>query len=189
MEELAAPSGTQMDLSGKVALVTGAAQGIGRSFSEALLRCGAKVALVDLNRSTGEACKKALDGEFDATHSAFIACDVGSEDQLKCAFKKTLDLFGSLDIVCNNAGVNNENNWEQTINVNLTSVIRGTYMALEYMSKENGGKGGVIVNMASLAVSFSQPPHSGLTDNTQETTDTQSNTEKLNTKSITEKII
>ncbi|XP_041042031.1 15-hydroxyprostaglandin dehydrogenase [NAD(+)] isoform X2 [Carcharodon carcharias] len=151
MEELAAPTGTQMDLTGKVALVTGAAQGIGRSFSEALLRCGAKVALVDLNRSTGEACKKELDGEFDATHSVFIVCDVGSEDQLKCAFKKTLDLFGSLDIVCNNAGINNENNWEQTINVNLTSVIRGTYMALEYMSKENGGKGGVIVNMASLA--------------------------------------
>ncbi|XP_043560527.1 15-hydroxyprostaglandin dehydrogenase [NAD(+)] isoform X1 [Chiloscyllium plagiosum] len=143
-----------MDLTGKVALVTGAAQGIGRSFSEALLRHGAKVALLDLNMSAGEACKKALDGEFDAASSLFIACDVGAEEELKCAFKKTIELFGSLDIVCNNAGINNEHNWEQTINVNLTSVIRGTYLALEYMSKENGGKGGVIVNMASLAGLF-----------------------------------
>ncbi|XP_067885414.1 15-hydroxyprostaglandin dehydrogenase [NAD(+)]-like isoform X2 [Heterodontus francisci] len=146
-----------MDLSGKVALVTGAAQGIGRSFTEALLRHGAKVALVDLNGSAGEDCKKALDGEFDAARSLFIACDVGSEEQLKCAFRKTIDLFGSLDIVCNNAGINNENNWEQTININLTSVIRGTYIALEYMSKEHGGKGGVIVNMASLAGIYPAP--------------------------------
>ncbi|XP_078071234.1 15-hydroxyprostaglandin dehydrogenase [NAD(+)] [Mustelus asterias] len=143
-----------MDLTGKVGLVTGAAQGIGRAFTEALLRHGAKVALVDLNKSIGDACKKALDEEFDAARSLFIACDVGSEEELKCAFKKTVDLFGSLDIVCNNAGINNENNWEKTININLTSVIRGTYLALEYMSRENGGKGGVIVNMASLSGLF-----------------------------------
>ncbi|XP_067838608.1 15-hydroxyprostaglandin dehydrogenase [NAD(+)] isoform X2 [Heptranchias perlo] len=140
-----------MDLNGKVALVTGAAQGIGRCFAEALLKHGAKVALVDLNGSTGEACKEALDGEFGAACSLFITCDVGSEEQLKRAFKKTTDHFGRLDVVCNNAGVNNENDWEKTINVNLTSVIRGTYIALEYMSKETGGKGGVIVNVASLA--------------------------------------
>uniref|UniRef100_UPI00398EDD30 15-hydroxyprostaglandin dehydrogenase [NAD(+)]-like n=1 Tax=Pristiophorus japonicus TaxID=55135 RepID=UPI00398EDD30 len=146
-----------MELLGRVALVTGAAQGIGRSFAEALLRHGVKVALVDVNGSAGEACKKALDMEFDAACSVFITCDVGSPEQLKYAFRKTTDYFGSLDIVCNNAGVNNENDWERTININLTSVIRGTYIALEYMSKENGGKGGVIVNVASLAGIFPAP--------------------------------
>ncbi|XP_059500848.1 15-hydroxyprostaglandin dehydrogenase [NAD(+)]-like isoform X2 [Stegostoma tigrinum] len=75
-----------MDLTGKVALVTGAAQGIGRSFTEALLRHGAKVALLDLNRSAGEACKKALDRDFDAARSLFIACNVGAEEELKCIF-------------------------------------------------------------------------------------------------------
>ncbi|KAG8453814.1 hypothetical protein GDO86_000443 [Hymenochirus boettgeri] len=51
----------------------------------------------------------------------------------------------------NNAGVNNEKDWEKTINVNLTSVIRGTYIGLEHMSKKNGGQGGVIINISSLA--------------------------------------
>ncbi|XP_038661701.1 15-hydroxyprostaglandin dehydrogenase [NAD(+)]-like isoform X2 [Scyliorhinus canicula] len=153
-EEPAVPGDTQIDLTGKVALVTGAAQGIGRSFTEALLRHGAKVALVDSNKSIGEDCKKALDEEFGAANSLFITCNVGSEEQLKGAFQKTKDFFGSLDIVCNNAGINNENKWEQTITVNLISVIRGTYIALDYMSRENGGKGGVIVNMSSLAGLF-----------------------------------
>ncbi|XP_051876059.1 LOW QUALITY PROTEIN: 15-hydroxyprostaglandin dehydrogenase [NAD(+)]-like [Pristis pectinata] len=146
-----------MALSDKVALVTGAAQGIGKAFSAALLRQGCKVVILDMNAVAGEACKNDLDTEFDSANSLFIACDVGSEEQLKCAFKKQLNHFGSLDILCNNAGINNENNWEQTINVNLTSVIRGTYLALDYMSKQNGGKGGIIVNIASLAGIYPAP--------------------------------
>ncbi|XP_062905550.1 15-hydroxyprostaglandin dehydrogenase [NAD(+)] [Mobula hypostoma] len=146
-----------MALTGKVALVTGAAQGIGRAFSEALLRQGCKVVLLDVNAVAGESCKNDLDMEFDSCNTLFIACDVGSEEQLKCAFKKALERFGSLDILCNNAGINNENNWEQTININLTSVIRGTYLALDYMNKQNGGKGGIIVNIASLAGIYPAP--------------------------------
>ncbi|XP_078288238.1 15-hydroxyprostaglandin dehydrogenase [NAD(+)]-like isoform X2 [Rhinoraja longicauda] len=143
-----------MALCGKVALVTGAAQGIGRAFSEALLQQGCKVVLLDLNRSIGETCKEELDREFDRANSLFIACDVGSEEQLKCAFKKAIEHYGGLDILCNNAGINNENNWEKTVDVNLIAVIRGTYLALEHMNKLNGGKGGIIVNVASLAGSI-----------------------------------
>ncbi|XP_069797087.1 15-hydroxyprostaglandin dehydrogenase [NAD(+)]-like isoform X2 [Narcine bancroftii] len=146
-----ASRGVPMALSGKVALVTGAAQGIGRAFAEALLQDGCKVVLLDFNKNAGESCKNALDMEYQSADSLFIACDVASEEQLKCAFKKAVEHFGSLDILCNNAGINNENKWEQTISVNLISVIRGTYLALEYMSKQNGGKGGIIVNVASLA--------------------------------------
>ncbi|XP_075786336.1 15-hydroxyprostaglandin dehydrogenase [NAD(+)] isoform X2 [Pelodiscus sinensis] len=140
-----------MHVNGKVALVTGAAQGIGRAFVQALLEEGAKVALVDRNLEAGEASKAALDEQFEAQRTLFIQCDVTHEEQLQGAFKKTVEHFGRLDVVVNNAGVNNEKDWENTIQINLTSVIRGTYIGLEYMRKGNGGDGGVIINISSLA--------------------------------------
>ncbi|XP_057232258.1 15-hydroxyprostaglandin dehydrogenase [NAD(+)] isoform X2 [Malurus melanocephalus] len=140
-----------MHVNGKVALVTGGAQGIGRAFVQALLGKGAKVALLDRNSEAGEESKAALDEQFEAQRTMFIQCDVTDQEQLKGAFKKVIEHFGRLDIVVNNAGVNNEKDWESTIQTNLTSVIRGTYLALEYMKKGNGGDGGVIINMSSLA--------------------------------------
>uniref|UniRef100_A0A8C4F9E4 15-hydroxyprostaglandin dehydrogenase [NAD(+)] n=1 Tax=Dicentrarchus labrax TaxID=13489 RepID=A0A8C4F9E4_DICLA len=74
------------------------------------------------------------------------------------AFQSTVDKFGRLDIVINNAGINNEKNWEKTIQVNLTSVIKGTYLALEHMSKEYGKEGGIIINVSSMAA-FLHSPH------------------------------
>ncbi|KAH1169712.1 hypothetical protein KIL84_000697 [Mauremys mutica] len=137
-----------MHVNGKVALVTGAAQGIGRAFVQALLEEGAKVALVDRNLEAGEESKAALDEQFEAQRTLFIQCDVSDQEQLQGAFKKTIEHFGRLDVVVNNAGVNNEKDWESTIQINLTSVIRGTYIGLEYMRKGNGG---VIINISSLA--------------------------------------
>ncbi|XP_033369379.1 15-hydroxyprostaglandin dehydrogenase [NAD(+)] isoform X2 [Parus major] len=142
-----------MHVNGKVALVTGGAQGIGRAFVQALLGKGAKVALLDRNSEAGQASKAALDEQFEAQRTLFIQCDVTEQEQLAGAFKKVIEHFGRLDIVVNNAGVNNEKDWESTIQTNLTSVIRGTYLGLEYMRKENGGDGGVIINISSLAVS------------------------------------
>ncbi|KAM6205824.1 LOW QUALITY PROTEIN: 15-hydroxyprostaglandin dehydrogenase [NAD(+)] [Sarcoramphus papa] len=198
-----------MHVNGKVALVTGGAQGIGRAFAQALLGKGAKVspgkapsplppasplrpapagagwrqpaglgsagepavclsvwpagrrsavpalpaqvALLDRNSEAGQESKAALDEQFEAQRTVFIQCDVTDQEQLKGAFKKVLEHFGRLDIVVNNAGVNNEKDWESTIQINLTSVIRGTYLGLEYMRKGNGGDGGVIINISSLA--------------------------------------
>nr|XP_025960953.1 15-hydroxyprostaglandin dehydrogenase [NAD(+)] isoform X4 [Dromaius novaehollandiae] len=140
-----------MHVNGKVALVTGAAQGIGRAFVQALLDKGAKVALLDRNPEAGRESKAALDGQFEAQRTVFIQCDVTDQEQLKGAFEKVIEHFGRLDIVVNNAGVNNEKDWESTIQINLTSVIRGTYLGLEYMRKGNGGDGGVIINISSLA--------------------------------------
>ncbi|NWI59907.1 PGDH dehydrogenase, partial [Calyptomena viridis] len=140
-----------MHVNGKVALVTGGAQGIGRAFVQALLGKGAKVALLDRNSEAGQESKAALDEQFEAQRTVFIQCDVTDQEQLKGAFKKVIEHFGRLDIVVNNAGVNNEKDWESTIQTNLTSVIRGTYLGLEYMRKGNGGNGGVIINISSLA--------------------------------------
>nr|XP_036854710.1 15-hydroxyprostaglandin dehydrogenase [NAD(+)] isoform X3 [Manis javanica] len=140
-----------MHVNGKVALVTGAAQGIGRAFAEVLLRNGAKVALVDWNLEAGVQCKAALDAQYEPQKTLFIQCDVADQEQLRDTFRKVVDYFGRLDILVNNAGVNNEKNWEKTLQINLASVISGTYLGLDYMSKQNGGEGGIIINMSSLA--------------------------------------
>ncbi|XP_053535878.1 15-hydroxyprostaglandin dehydrogenase [NAD(+)] isoform X2 [Ictalurus punctatus] len=140
-----------MALRGRVALVTGGVQGIGRAAAESLLEKHAKVALVDLNQSVGEECKKELDEQYGQDNSIFLQCDVTDGGKLQEAFKSTVEHFGRLDIVINNAGINNEKNWEKTIEVNLTSVIKGTYLALEHMSKEYGKEGGVIINVSSMA--------------------------------------
>lgn len=147
-----------MSLNGKVALVTGGAQGIGRAVVQSLLQSSAKVAVVDLNKICGEECKAQLDAEFGEGNCAFIPCDVSNGDALRDAFQSTIDQFGHLDIVINNAGINNEKNWEKTIQVNLTSVIKGTYLALEHMSKEYGKEGGTIINVSSMAA-FLHSPH------------------------------
>uniref|UniRef100_A0A8C1XQ31 15-hydroxyprostaglandin dehydrogenase n=1 Tax=Cyprinus carpio TaxID=7962 RepID=A0A8C1XQ31_CYPCA len=117
-----------MSLHGKVALVTGGAQGIGRAVVEHLLENGAKVALVDLNQSVGEECKSDLDGQFGEDNCIFIQCDVTNAGKLKEAFQNTVKKFGRLDIVINNAGINNEKNWEKTIEVNLVRI----YAALNH---------------------------------------------------------
>ncbi|NWQ71472.1 PGDH dehydrogenase, partial [Neopipo cinnamomea] len=112
-----------MHVNGKVALVTGGAQGIGRAFVQALLGKGAKVALLDRNSEAGQESKAALDEQFEAQRTVFIQCDVTDQEQLKGAFKKVIEHFGRLDIVVNNAGVNNEKDWESTIQINLVSII------------------------------------------------------------------
>lgn len=150
--------GVVMSLTGKVALVTGGAQGIGRAVVQSLLQSSAKVAVVDLNETCGEECKAQLDAEFGEGQSIFISCDVTNGEALKDAFQRTVDTFGRLDILINNAGINNENIWEKTVQVNLISVIKGTYLGLEHMSKEHGKEGGIIINVSSMAA-FLHSPH------------------------------
>ncbi|XP_044286682.1 15-hydroxyprostaglandin dehydrogenase [NAD(+)] isoform X2 [Varanus komodoensis] len=72
-----------MHLKGKVALVTGAAQGIGKAFVQVLLERGCKVALVDINVEVGKASKEGFDKQFDEQMTIFIPCDVSKEEELK----------------------------------------------------------------------------------------------------------
>ncbi|MEQ2300247.1 hypothetical protein AMECASPLE_023347 [Ameca splendens] len=140
-----------MALEGKNAVVTGAAAGIGRAVVEILLQNGAKVALWNINEAAGESAAESLKKQYGAGKTLFLKCDVESEEQIKAAFQKTKETFGGIDILCNNAGILNETKWEKTVSINLVSVIRGTYIALEHMNKLSGGKGGVIINTASMA--------------------------------------
>ncbi|XP_043559109.1 15-hydroxyprostaglandin dehydrogenase [NAD(+)]-like isoform X1 [Chiloscyllium plagiosum] len=140
-----------MSLVGKVALITGAAQGLGKAFAEILLKNGAKVSLLDISTAVGLKTKTTFDEVYGAQQTMFITCDVTSGNQLKDAFKKTIENFLRLDIVCNNAGIADETNWQRCLDLNLVSVIRGTYLGLDCMNKKIGGAGGVIINVSSMA--------------------------------------
>ncbi|KAM8897946.1 15-hydroxyprostaglandin dehydrogenase [NAD(+)] isoform 1-T1 [Spinachia spinachia] len=143
-----------MSLIGKFAVVTGAAMGIGRGVTEVLLQNGATVALLDLDKTAGKRLKDVLDRDFAPERTLFLGCDVESEGQIKAALQKTTEAFGGIDILCNNAGILNEAAWEKAVSINMMGAIRGTYLALEHMSKLSGGRGGVIINMASMAGRF-----------------------------------
>jgi len=145
-------------------MITGGAGGIGYKFAEVLLLNGAKsVAIIDLPTSNGENAAITLQKESGTGRVIFVACDVAKAEDLNEAFKKVVDTFGTLDILINNAGIfNDKHKWEETIDINLKALIRGSYLALEHMGKYNGGKGGVIVNVSSilgLSVFFSAPAY------------------------------
>ncbi|CAN9501157.1 unnamed protein product [Ophioblennius macclurei] len=140
-----------MSLSGKSAVVTGAGMGIGKAMAEILLLNGAKVAILDVNKAALQSFKESLNKQFGAEKSLTLECDVQSEQQFKAAFQKAVDAFGGVDIFVNNAGILDEAAWEKCVNINYVSVIRGSYLALDHMNKLSGGRGGVVVNTASLA--------------------------------------
>jgi len=90
-------------LEGKVALVTGAASGIGYEIARTFAREGAKVLLLDLNREAVEKAAEQLRGEGGEALGA--GCDVTDEGQLKASIEKSVETFGRLDILVNNAGM------------------------------------------------------------------------------------
>ncbi|XP_016372766.1 15-hydroxyprostaglandin dehydrogenase [NAD(+)]-like [Sinocyclocheilus rhinocerous] len=139
-----------MDLQNKVAVVTGGAQGLGRAFVEILLKKGSNVAFIDVNEPLGKELKAALAEEYGPDRVEFYAADVSSKEEFIGAFQKIVDRFGHIDIMYNNAGVVNENDWEKTIAINMSGLVRGTYLALQYM-KDNPDSKGAIINISSTA--------------------------------------
>ncbi|KAG5331934.1 PGDH dehydrogenase, partial [Acromyrmex charruanus] len=140
------------DIKNKTVMITGAAAGLGYKYAEILLRNGAKnVAVVDLPTSNGQNAVATLENEFGKSRAIFVVCDVTKADDFEKTFKKIVDTFKGLDILINNAGIFNDNYWEKTIDLNVKAVIRGSMLAFDYMGKHKGGKGGLIVNVASVA--------------------------------------
>lgn len=152
------------DLSGKVAVVTGAASGIGRESALAFARAGAKVVVSDVMVEGGEETVRMI--EDAGGEAMFVACDVAQEADVKALIAKTVEAYGKLDFAHNNAGIEGmagpcaectEENWDKTIGINL----KGVWWCAKYEIPEmlkNGG--GVIVNTASVAglVGFSGIP-------------------------------
>ncbi len=139
-----------MDCDGKVAVVTGAAMGIGKACANALVAQGAKVVLADIDPVIGQASADALG---DAAR--FIRVDVRQMDQMQAMGALALEAFGGIDILVNNAaralgGVVDEieeEDWQTVIDTNLNSVWRGMKVCVPEMRKRGGGS---IVNMSSV---------------------------------------
>ena len=141
---------------GKVALVTGAAAGLGKADAERLVAEGARVLLTDIDTAAGEATAKALG---DAAH--FVAHDVSDEASWQNATATAHDRFGALDILVNNAGVlgmgsvedTTVDQWERIMSVNARGVFLGCKVGVLAM-KERGGS---IINLSSVAALMGTP--------------------------------
>jgi len=139
------------DIKGKIALVTGGARGIGLSCVKELLRNGVQaVSILDINAEEGSQAVKELSKEFGDDKTIFIKTDVTKSNEFEDGFKATINKWKKIDIVVNNAGVLNDAQWDLEISINCGGVVRGTLLGFQYMGKDKGGNGGVIVNIASI---------------------------------------
>ncbi|KAF2887127.1 hypothetical protein ILUMI_19046 [Ignelater luminosus] len=140
------------DLNGKSILVTGGASGIGFGCVREILRVGARAAtILDIDEKGGKTAVEILTREFGPNRLIFIKADVTKRDEFEDAFKKSLETWKSIDILINNAAICNDSQWDHEIILNTHSVVQGTLLGLQYMGKDKGGKGGVIVNVSSIA--------------------------------------
>ncbi|GFS10800.1 hydroxyprostaglandin dehydrogenase [Elysia marginata] len=135
----------------RTAFVTGAAQGLGKAFSEALLEKGARVCLTDIQTQKGLLLESELQKKYGKDKCMFMQCDVSSATNLRKSFNAAVSQFGHIDLVVNNAGIGDESNMEKMININLMGAIAGSALGVEHMRKDKGGKGGVVINVASTA--------------------------------------
>lgn len=137
-------------LKGRVAIVTGAARGIGAAIAEALLQNGCKVCLADVLEQEGIATSKVLKAKYGEGSVSFRLTDVANQDSFEGCFRETNELWGPVTILVNNAGVEDEEKYQQCVDVNLVSSIRGAHLALKYMGKDRGGQGGNVVFTSSV---------------------------------------
>jgi NAD(P)-dependent dehydrogenase (short-subunit alcohol dehydrogenase family) len=146
-------SDTRHDYTGRVAIVTGAAQGIGAACAQLLAGSGATVALWDVDAVRGEA----LAAELVAAgrRAAFFRCDVASKAEVDAALAATLAAYGRVDQLVNNAGIFRaadfleitEADWDAVIDVNL----KGAFLVGQAVARAMvGAGGGAIVNMSSV---------------------------------------
>lgn len=141
-------------LSGKTALVTGGAQGIGEAICRKLASLGANIAVNDLRRTEG-AEKLLADLEAQGVKAAMVCFDVSNEEAVEAGVKEALEALGTLDILVNNAGISIDSllvrtrseDWHKTLNINLTGAFLCARAAAKIMMKARSGR---IVNISSV---------------------------------------
>jgi 3-oxoacyl-[acyl-carrier protein] reductase len=142
-----------LKLAGRLALVTGSAQGIGRAVALARARDGADVVISDVNLEKAE--QTATEISNLGRRSMALKADVVREEEVERMIEAVLERFGRIDILVNNAGIArdklilrmSEADWDAVLNVNLKGTFNCTKAVLKYMSRQRSGK---IVNIASV---------------------------------------
>ena len=143
------------DLKGKVVIITGARQGMGKADALLFAKNGAKVTVADISQ---EECQLVVEEiEKSGGEALAVKCDVASEKEVEEMVKKTVDKFGKVDILVNNAGIcqfkpfleMTEEEWKKTLDVNL----KGYFLCAKACAKEMiKHKSGAIVNIASVVM-------------------------------------
>jgi len=138
----------------RVAIVTGAGRGIGCAIAIALGRAGARVTLVDID---GPAAGRAHDTlAAEGVTAIACPCDVSQSEQVATVVARTLDAFGRIDVLVNNAGIIrrgtidtvSEEDWKQVLDVNVTGAFHFCRAVVPVMKRQGGG---TIVNVSSIA--------------------------------------
>lgn len=146
----------------KVMIITGAARGIGESVATRAYKEGAKVVLVDLLEKEGQALRDKIVN--DGGEAIYIKADLSKEKEVQSLVNKTIDYFGSIDILINNAGVTgiptklhllSKEDFDFVFKINFYSVFFCCKYVLREFIKQNNG--GIIVNTSSIAGIIGQP--------------------------------
>ncbi len=162
-----------MELNGKIAIITGAGQGIGAAIVLELARNGANVAVTDIRQDTIEKMKKEIEGM--GREALAIHMDVSKWEEAQRMAKRTLERFGRIDILVNNAGINQkgkggthlgvmdigDEDWDHLMNINLKGVFNCSKAVIPAMINQRSGK---IINMGSITgltggAGSPAPPH------------------------------
>jgi NAD(P)-dependent dehydrogenase (short-subunit alcohol dehydrogenase family) len=158
-----------MLLSGRVAIVTGAAQGIGRACAVRLAKEGAKVAACDVNADGAAEAARAI--AADGGQAVAVRCDVAKAEDVAAALAATLKAYGRVDILVNNAGILDDapfldlsvEELDRVLGVNLRGAFLMAQSAARQMVKQGrgtpDGAAGAIVNMSSINERFGLPDH------------------------------
>ena len=141
------------ELNGRVAIVTGGAQGIGKAIALTLARHGADVVVTDINLERAQATAQEI--EALQVRSLAIKANVADVSATEQMVKETVDKLGKIDILVNNAGITRDNvllrmkpeEWDQVMEVNLKGTYACTRAALKFMFRQKNGR---IVNIASI---------------------------------------
>ncbi len=142
-----------MSLSGKTALVTGAAQGIGRDIALGLAADGADLAICDVNLEAAQ--KTAADIQAKGKKTMALKANVASSADVTAMIDQVAEKFGKIDILVNNAGITRdgliirmkEEDWDLVLSINLKGAFNCAKAALKYMTKQRTG---TIINIASI---------------------------------------
>lgn len=144
-----------MDLSGKIALVTGASSGIGEATAQRLGEAGATIVCADIQDELG---KQVIQDLLEAgAQASYVHCDVSQAQDLQAAVDHAVDTYGALHIAVNNAGVEGgqgptaeqtRGDWDRVIGINLTGVFEGMRAEIPALLEAGGG---AIVNVSSIA--------------------------------------
>ena len=149
-----------MRLKGKNALITGAAQGIGKSIALGMAKEGANVVIADVNLESAESTAQEISAL--GVKSKSVKLDVSKQDEITGTFKSFTEEFGTFDILVNNAGITKDNillrmkeeDWDAVMNINLKGSFLCSKEAIKIMGKQRYGK---IINISSVVAFMGNP--------------------------------